>query len=255
MPTPFPGMDPYLERPGIWNQVHADLIVDIRRFLTPLLQPRYYIAIEQLTYLAVLPPAVDRTGRPDVMVVSPSRGRPVVGSPAVATGGNGPLVAELPLPEEITVRHLEIREVKTHTVITAIEILSPVNKVSRQGRQKYERKRLQVLGSLTHLVEIDLLRAGEPLEMTVAAENDYRILVSRSQARPKADLYLFGVREIIPDVPIPLRPGEVEPVLPLNELLHKLYDLSGYGLMIDYTEPPQPPLSEADADWAAQLVA
>ena len=29
MPTPFPGMVPYLERPGLWVQVHADLIVDM----------------------------------------------------------------------------------------------------------------------------------------------------------------------------------------------------------------------------------
>ena len=56
MPTPFPGMDPYLERRGIWEQVHTDLIVSIRRFLTPLLRPRYHVGIEERTSLAVLPP-------------------------------------------------------------------------------------------------------------------------------------------------------------------------------------------------------
>ena len=70
MSTPFPGMDPYLERPGIWQQVHADLIVDIRRFLTPLVRPRYYVAIEQRTYLTILPPSDSRVGVPDVLVVT-----------------------------------------------------------------------------------------------------------------------------------------------------------------------------------------
>jgi hypothetical protein len=105
---------------------------------------------------------------------------------AMATGVQ-PIVAELPQPEEVHHRYLVIRDTDAHTVITTIEILSPANKIGREGRQQYEDKRLKVLGSLTNLVEIDLLRSGEPLPMRIVQHNDYRIVVSRSQQRPCAD--------------------------------------------------------------------
>jgi hypothetical protein len=163
-------------------------------------------------------------------------------------------VAELPLPEEVTERYLEIRTVPEQQVITVVEILSPSNKLTREGRAQYEGKRLKVLGSATHLVEIDLLRSGHPFPMKAPGHNDYRIVNSRSQHRPRADIYLFGVRGLIPAFPIPLRPGETEPTLPLNHILHELYDQGGYDLIIDYRQPPQPPLSEGDTAWARQLV-
>jgi uncharacterized protein DUF4058 len=256
MPTLFPGMDPYLERRGIWEQVHTDLIVSIRRFLTPILRPRYHVGIEERTYLAVLPPDEQGTGIPDVLITSPRRDS---GSAPTATTFTThevvqPLVAELPLPEEVTERYLEIRTVPEQQVITVIEILSPSNKLTREGRAQYEGKRLKVLGSSMHLVEIDLLRAGHPFPMKAPGHNDYRIIISRSQHRPRADIYLFGVRDLIPTFPIPLRPGETEPTLPLNHIVHELYDQGGYDLIIDYRQPPQPLLSKEDAAWARQLV-
>lgn len=253
MPTPFPGMDPYLEQRGLWEEVHADLITGIRRFLTPLLRPRYRVAIERRTYLALLPPAEQRAGKPDVLVLPTSpQGTATVTAPAA---GEHVLVGELPMPEEIIERYLEVRDVVTQEVITVIEVLSPTNKSAPEGRRQYEQKRLKVLASLTHLVEIDLLRSGEPLAMTVPGQNDYRIVVSRSWQRPQADIYLFGVRDPIPDFPIPLRSGEAEPTLPLNQILHDLYDEGGYDLAIDYQQPPQPPFSEEVAAWAAQILA
>jgi len=249
-------MDPYLERRGIWEQVHTDLIVSIRRFLTPFLRPHYHVGIEERTYLAVLPPAEQGAGIPDVLITSPQShpGGALTTTAQPGPGAVQPLVAELPMPEEVRERYLEIRTVPDQQVITVIEIVSPSNKLSREGREQYESKRLKVLGSLTHLVEIDVLRAGQPFPMKAPGHNDYRILVSRSQQRPRADLYLFGVRDSIPTFPVPLRSGEAEPSLPLNDLLHELYDLGGYDLIIDYRQPPQPALSEADAAWARQLV-
>jgi hypothetical protein len=247
-------MDPYLEQPGIWQQVHADLIVDIRRFLTPRVRPRYYVAIEHMTYLTVLPLSEQRTGVPDVLVVSAQEQASLSPSETTVMAVQ-PIVAELPQPTEVHHRYLEIRDTDAHAVITTIEILSPANKMGREGRRQYEEKRLKVLGSLTNLVEIDLLRSGEPLPMRIAQHNDYRVVVSRSQQRPCADVYLFSVRQPIPDIPIPLRPDEAEPVVPLNRLLHDLYDQGSYDLMIDYSQPPTPPLSEPDAVWAAGLLA
>jgi hypothetical protein len=243
MPTPFPGMDPYLEQRGVWEQVHTGLIVGIQRFLTPLLRPRYHVAIELRTYLSVLPPDDQLVGIPD--------------APPSATAGVAatPEAGILPLPAEVRERFLEIRTVDTREVVTVIEILSPSNKLSQEGRAQYERKRLQVLASPTNLVEIDLLRTGAPFAMQAPRQTDYRIVVSRSAQRPRADLYLFNVRQPIPDFPIPLRPGESEPVLPLNKLLHTFYDEGGYDLVLDYSQPPDPPLSADDVEWVRDVVA
>jgi len=256
MPTPFPGMDPWLERRGIWEQVHTDLIVSIRRFLTPLLRPRYHVGIEERTYLAILPPEEQSTGMPDVVIAGPKRESGSEPSTAFqsSTSLAQPMVAELPVPEEVKERYLEIRSVPDQQVITVIEILSPSNKIAGEGREQYERKRFKVLGSWTNLVEIDLVRSGEPLPMKAPAASDYRVVVSRAARRPRADVYLFGVRDPIPTVPVPLRPGEPEPELPLNQLLHEVYDLGAYDLVIDYRTPAKPPLSDADTAWAASLL-
>ncbi|MEZ4713654.1 MAG: DUF4058 family protein [Caldilineaceae bacterium] len=263
MPTPFLGMDPYLERRGLWEEIHTNLIVAIQHFLTPLLRPKYRVAVEQRTYLSLVPSEAKLIGKPDVMVVAPS---PAVvpastASLAVAeaTVADLPLPGELPMAEEIIERHLEIRDTATQEVITAIEILSPTNKQDAEGRQQYERKRLNVLASATSLVEIDLLRGGQPFAMKVkgatqAERSDYRIVISRSWRRPAADRYLFSVRQPLPAFHIPLRPGEEEPVLPLNQILHELYDRGGYDLAIDYSTPPSLPLSAANAQCAAELL-
>jgi hypothetical protein len=246
-------MDPYLERRGLWEEVHTGLIAGIQRWLTPLVRPRYRVAVERRAYLAVLSPD-DLVGKPDVLVVSSMREPRQAASPEPLVAVV-PQVAELPMAEEVIERFLEIREVSTGEVITVIAILSHSNKSAPQGRAQYERKRLTVLASLTHLVEVDLLRAGDPMPMRVVGNGSlgaYRLVVSRTQHRPRADVYLFGVRAPIPDIPIPLRPGEAEPVLSLNQVLHTLYDQAGYDLAVDYRQPPIPPLASEDAQWATQ---
>jgi len=254
MPTPFPGMDPYLEKPGLWVQIHASLIVDIQRFLTPLLRPHYNVAIEQRTYLTFLSPDEQSSGIPDILLASPIDEDDDDIAVATAPMVTRPLVSELPMPQVVTERYLEVRDAVNKEVITVIEVLSPANKKGREGRAQYERKRLKVLASLTNLVEIDLIRAGKPFPMKVKRASHYRIVVSRSWQRPKADIYLFGVRDKIPDFPIPLQEGETEPVLPLNQILHELYDLGGYDLAIDYRQKTEPPLAEKDAKWVAQIL-
>ncbi|HMN31158.1 MAG TPA: DUF4058 family protein, partial [Caldilineaceae bacterium] len=163
MPTPFPGMDPYLERPGLWSQVHTSLIVDIQRYLARRLRPQYQVAIEQRTYLSLL--EEERlVGEPDTLVIAPPGSQPaglIVAETAVA--GNGVYTVDLPMPDDIVERYLAVRDVETGEAITVIEILSPSNKL--EDRARYERKRLQVLASMTNLVEIDLLRSGWPLPM------------------------------------------------------------------------------------------
>ncbi|MCL4834506.1 MAG: DUF4058 family protein [Caldilineaceae bacterium] len=258
MPTPFPGMDPYLEQSGIWNQIHTDLIVYIRRHLTSLLRPRYVVAIEQRTFAETSDQSVS-IGRPDVLAVLPPSPAPVA-APMAAVAV--PVLAEvreayrvrLPMPDEVFERYLEVRDRVSGEAITLIEILSPSNK--RSHRLEYLEKRMEILGSETNLVEIDLLRAGLPMPMTgKTPTTHYRILVSRAWERPYAQALLFNIQQPIPDTPIPLRQGEAEPALPLNQLLHEIYDEGGYDLMVDYRRPPETPLDSATEEWAARLLA
>ena len=156
--------------------------------------------------------------------------------------------------EEITERYLEIQEVKTGKVITAIEILSPKNKRTGEGKEAYLRKRRRILQTQTHLIEIDLLRINSTFLYHHTPVSDYHILISRSHDRPSADLYNFSVRDRIPDVPIPLRPNEVEPILDLQAILHQIYQRGRYDMAIDYTQQPEPTLNEVDLIWVKELI-
>ena len=252
MPTPFPGMDPYLERPDLWPNVHSSIIVAVRDDLAPRLRPKYYVAVEERLVHAAGDDVLLGM-RPDVAATRQTTLREAV---AIYAGTpRGPATVEVPLPNIITEAYLELRTVEDDRVVTVLELLSPTNKRPGRGRAEYELKRLVLLGTATHLVEVDLLRADAPLPLvTPPTPADYRILVSRSHTRPLADLYAFSVRDPIPTVPIPLLPEDEEPSLDLNHLLHALYDRAGFDLRIDYGAPAVPPLTAADAAWAAARV-
>jgi hypothetical protein len=160
----------------------------------------------------------------------------------------------LPFFEKVREGYLEIRDARTHTVVTVIEVLSPSNKAPGAGRDEYESKRRQVLATVTNLVEIDLLRAGEPMEMQPLSKSDYRILVRAGWERPRARLYAFSVREAIPEVPVPLQRGEKEVVLAVGKLLSEIYDRARYDIRLNYRQPPEPPLAPEDAAWADELL-
>ena len=252
MPTPFPGMDPYLEQRSLWPDVHNSLITALRDDLAPRLRPRYFVAVEERTY-SDNSGALTFAGRPD-LAVSQVREAAVAYWVAPQVRQAGVAVVELPIPDIERETYLEIRD-QDDRVVTVLEILSPANKVAGKGRDLCQRKRSRLLNSRTHLVEIDLLRAGQPMEMHGDyAPSHYRILVSREAKRPRAELYYFNVGDLIPDFPLPLQPDEAEPVVALNQLLHDLYYRAGYDLRIDYSQSLDPPLDEEYADWTADLL-
>lgn len=253
MPSPFPGMDPYLEHPAVWPDVHFELIHAIRATLAPKVAPRYYLAVEARTYIVTAEPRAF-LGRPDVAVVRQLREPPAPFGGAPAAVLERPIAVELPVLDQVRERYLEIRDTATHEVITVIEILSPTNKRPGEDRRQYEQKRRQVLNALTNLVEIDLLRGWEPMPMGPLPSSHYRILVSREWERPKAQLYPFNLNESIPEIPIPLRADDTEPTLALGDLLAQVYDQVRYDLRIDYAAEPEPPLEPSTAAWSNDLL-
>lgn len=252
MASPFPGMDPYLENPELWSAVHSRLIVAVADELVDHLSEKYRVEVEKRVYCSSDDESL-LVGVPDVAVATGRSTTGRTGSTTISLPVQ-PERVTVPLAEEVTERYLEIREVATGMVVTVIELLSPKNKRPGEGRIAYLRKRHQVLASVSHLVEVDLLRGGTSLPMSGEHFSDYRILVSRAGRRPVADLYGFSLQQPIPPFPVPLLPGEEEPILELQPLLNRVYEKGRYHLAIDYGQPPVPPLGEDDAQWAIDQI-
>lgn len=253
MNSPFPGMNPYLESNIFWSEVHHRLITAIADAIEVNIPPQYRVAIEQRTYLSDDSDSV-LVGIPDVSVFSQKEKLPKHSTTTEVSASVG-ITVTMPMPENVKESYLEIKEVATGFVVTTIEILSPKNKRSGKGRKAYERKRKQVLASLSHLVEIDLLRSGKPMPVIEEVPpTDYHIIVSRSELRPQAKLYGFSIREAIPTFSLPLQSEDTEIALDLQSLLNGIYNRARYYLTIDYNQEPVPPLKEEDAAWLDTLL-
>jgi hypothetical protein len=250
-------MDPWLEHPALWPDVHNRLIVAIADEISSRLAPNYFVGVETRTTILTRE-YQEREVRPDLTI------RPAdLYAPGAERGQTAVLEvveteaeeAELPGVEEVEEWYLEIRGVPTRQVVTVIELLSPTNKLPGEGRGQYVAKRNQVLRSQTSLVEIDLLRGGLPMPLKQGVPpSDYRVLVSRAGSRPKVGLYRFGLRAHVPTIPIPLLPGEGEPLLELNRILHQLIERAAYYVATDYDQAPEPPLRKEDGGWADAIL-
>ena len=242
----FPGMNPYLENPELWSEIYFGLIAVLARTLNAAITPKYRAAVEKRVYSDSL-----LVGIPDVSVFQ--QGTQTIEPEAAIATLSEPLVVTVPIAEEIQERFLEIRTVATGTVVTVVEVLSPKNKRGA-GKVKYDAKRQAVLSSTANLVEIDLLRTGEPQPMAGGIASDYRILVSRANRRPAAELYPFNLREPLPRFLLPLNSGDREPVVNLQDILVQVYREAALDLAIDYTQPPVPAVSDEDFAWIQSLI-
>ena len=242
----FPGMNPYLENPQLWSEVHFGLIAVLARSLNAIITPKYRAAVEKRVYSDSL-----LVGIPDVSVFQ--RGRESAKPNLAMATLREPLVVTVPMTEETQERYLEIREVGAGTVVTVVEVLSPKNKRSGEGKVKYDGKRQNVLNSSANLVEIDLLRTGEPKPIAGGVPSDYRVLVSRGTRRPTAELYPFNLRDAIPRFPLPLQQGDEEPVVDLHTVLDQVYQEAALDLAIAYDQQPVPAVSDDDFAWTQML--
>ncbi|MBG1258497.1 DUF4058 family protein [Nostoc commune] len=250
MGNPFPGMNPYLEQPELWHQVHNRLIVAIADDLTPQIAPKYRVSIEERVFKSV--DDILLVGIADVAVAN--RNTTDTGTTLTAAKLTEPSKVRVPIPEQLTERFLEIRATQSKEVVAVIEILSPKNKRSKEGRAAYESKRQKILASATNLVEIDLLKQGESMPIFGATAADYSILVSRSYNRPDADLYTFNLKNPIPVFPVPLREGESEPIVDLQRLLNQVYERARFDLAIDYTQPLKILRSPEEEAWMREIL-
>lgn len=250
MPSPFPGMNPYLEHPAVWPDFHNAFIYALRDQLAPQIAPHYVARGEAQLYIHELPNGDRRLiGRGDVGVSATSDAP----TGSAATAVQAPARGTLPAVDFERLQYLEIRDRLSREVITVIELLSPTNKNLGPDRNQYLAKRSQLLISRVNLVEIDLLRGGPRMPVTGLPDCDYCALVCRPTEWPGVGIWPIRLRDRLPVVNVPLRGPDEWAKLDLQAALDRVYDGAYYEVDI-YQQPPAPPLEPADAEWARQFL-
>lgn len=264
MPSPFPGMDPWLEQH--WGDVHTRIVTYASDRLQSLLPRELRARVEERVVLED-EGVRGRKSIPDIGIVEHHRPRPRRDS---EEGGTATLVADelsvtvTELDETFTERFIEIRDYSTGgRLITVIEVLSPSNKRDPLSRKLYLKKRSELDQAGVHLVEIDLLRAAPHLDRLPkgdhpeVAESPCLVTVTRhnpDDGSRHIGMYGAPLRQRLPVVSIPLRPADNDVLLDVQAVLNDAYERGGYDIL-DYSQPPQWPLSSAEAEWAAVVVA
>ena len=253
MPSPFPGMDPYLEQDVIWHDFHERYLPAVAAYLSHQVLPQYIVLIDEHVYLYDVETDAHRpVGRPDLAVASNS-GRFAGEARGVSVGIiDAPVHVRVPEMDEERESFLTVRDRFSREIITVVELLSPTNKRPGENRRRYLAKRADILTGTAHLVEIDLLRCGKPMPADDRPECDYSVLVSRAGERPRAGFWPIGLRDPLPVVPIPLRVDAPDAQLDLRAVIDRVYDEAGYNYFL-YEHPPDPPLTGTDAEWADGL--
>jgi hypothetical protein len=265
MPSPFPGMDPYLEG-NLWPDVHQALAGEIRRRLAAQLRPRYvarlttrFVAeLGEIGPVRILYPYVDvtvaRTVHEQVAVYPAVDYAPPLAAP--------PLILSQTSPPRVKLVTVEIRDSQGGSLVTSIEILSPINK-QPDGFVEYQQKRWLVFDSPAHLLEIDLLRRGyRSVSLDSVEEEDWPLVerascfafLTRSGGGRRVEVWPLELCDPLPVLPVPLLEPDPDVALDLGAALHAIYDEAAYDLSIDYRQPPDPPLAGGEAEWADGLL-
>jgi hypothetical protein len=257
-------MDPWLE--SRWSGFHHFLIGHIQALLNPQVRPLGLLArIEDHVYVEAVEGSYQRWARPDVFVIRspepPTSTSPEAGSLATAVASE-PYVIRM-LDEPPTIGTVQIIDADNEaTVVTAIEVLSPTNKVDSRARREYARKREEYRAAHVNTVEIDLLRDGDPLwEMTLDRipphlRTPYATCVRREwgPGGPAIEYYAMPLRSPLPTaIKVPLRESEPDVRLDLQAAFNAAYQQGSYEVT-NYEKLPVPQLGNDDMAWARQRI-
>jgi hypothetical protein len=253
MPSPFPGIDPYIESQGYWPDFHPAFALYCRDALNDSLPEHYEARLGEQLRLVEIGEQVSRNVLPDVVVQASGRRQSSETEGSVAT--LAPVTIDLPADEVEEVRDvwIEIRRRPERNLVTAIEILSPTNKAG-SGYWEYRSKRRNLIRQRVHLVELDFLVGGYRLEMEQDLPSaDFYVFLSRANRRPKCDVYAWSIRHPLPKIPIPLLEPDPDILLDVPALFTLAYDRGRYARSLDYTKPLDLPLAPNDRAWAENL--
>lgn len=262
MKSPFPGMDPFIEGCGLWEDFHDDLIHGIKAGLNHQLPKGYVARTSERAYVVLASDdGAEESHRfkPDVAVTTARQGETAATAVAVESVAEvDPVIMYALMSEEFRETFVEVREVGSEKLVTCIEVLSPSNKKpNSEGWGLYLRKRQALfLGRSANLVEIDLLRGGQRMPMAETwPSSPYTILINRIHHAPlRCEVVPAHSTIRLSPLPIPLLKSDPDVVLDLQSMVDAVYEEALYDLSIDYTKPLTPPLSAEEAAWlSAQL--
>lgn len=259
MPSPFPGMDSYLESPRFWRGVHGLLMGTILQLLNAQLPPQFVASYEERVYLSLPDPV-----SPDVVLLSRPQARDAGFAERSAVAVADAPTAFTFLDEEIYEPYIEVRTTdRNERVVAVVEIISPKNK-SREsnGRDAYLRKREGFFRSPTHFLEIDLLRAGahtlavprENLDEAFGDDWRYAVCLRRWDANRTMEAWAVTMRERLPRVAVPLTEGFPDAVIDLQAAFTTTYANGNFDRRVDYGKPPVPVLTPDEEAWADALL-
>ncbi len=252
MPSPFPGMDPYLEAPSHWPGLHDLLIVlTVGKLQSELNERGYYVNPGERVWVTEPSRSID----PDVAVLRAPEILPTI--PSATAVADEPVSVRNGLVR-IREPYIDIHEAGTDRLITAIEFISPWNKSTRQGRMLYRLKQRQCHRQEIHLIEIDLLRRGKHIASVPPVlfkhHQPFTYLVNIERAGASVyEFYPVWIRNRLPRIVVPLKTGDPDAVLDLQAVFTQAYDMGPYRMRIDY-RTPLPALADDDALWADQLL-
>src|SRR5580704_9755101 len=189
MPSPFPGMDPYLEDPAYWSDFHASFLLYLRDTINEGLPANYEARIDEKVNLVETVPDRIKLLEPDLALSQDRPSLPGVIA-ATATATLEPVtIPHLFIEEEQHERWIEILHRPERSLVSVLELLSPANK-EEPGLHRYGDKRLALLHQEVHLVEVDLLLSGRRLPLRrPLPPADYYVLISRGDQRPNCQVY------------------------------------------------------------------
>lgn len=223
MPSPFPGMDPYLETAKLWPAFQHQLLACLYQILLPGLVDRYRARVGTRTYVSEMP-----------------------------------LFTSI-IREQYAEEYIEIRNRTDGKLVTLLEVVSPANKTTPAGRLAYLDARQQAVSQKAGIVEIDLIMQGKPM-LTYSRdglpEYDYAVTVTRSNAPDRYEIYTSTLQKKLPKFKLPLAADDRDALLDLQAAFSRAYDLGTFANQIDYkaAPPPDVPFTDAYRTWAEELL-
>ena len=265
MPSPFPGLDPFIEAQDRWHSFHTAFIAACCESLNERLPENYYATVEERVLLDASDPLAPdarkifhRLGPDTAIQQSSAESR---GAIAEDEGGNVAALMPRTLPQSIvtldqpTQKLVEVRGLPNHELVTTIELLSPSNKRAGDDRTAYLAKRVDLLRHGINIVDIDLLLNGQRLPLLAPLPpGDFHAFVTRAMSHRDCLVYSWSVRETLPTIKIPLKESKSAVTLNLQALFTRVYDRNRYPLQLRYDRPIPSGLSESDREWAASLL-
>lgn len=221
MPSPFPGMDPFLEHPAVWPSFHRHMVAAVYQMLLPGLVDRYRARVVPRTYTSEL-----------VLFTSVTK-------------------------EKHAEEFIEIRSRTDGRLVTLVEVVSVGNRTTTAGKAAYLATRTAAQADRAGVVEIDLLTQGRPpleLDRTALPPFDHTVCVTRGRTPDRHEIYASGLRKRLPKIKLPLSPDDRDTVLDLQMAVVRAYDTGRFETQLDYTKPLPGDVKLRDEDriWAAE---